>query len=136
MDKKLARALVDEALAGYPEEVCGFVLDDDTFVPVRNDHADPLHNFHMDEEAQLRIQTGIGNIAGIYHSHYNGKHDPSGTDLEFPYPEWQYFIVTVVDVFEWRIANGVATPINPNNGRPGLPNLAYPILAAPEYLRP
>lgn len=53
------------AMEKYPEEACGFILEDGSFKPVANIHEDPINYFRIsDEEFVL-----AGEVKGFLHSH-------------------------------------------------------------------
>lgn len=134
----LAYSLVTLAQEEFPLEACGFILDNASYLPLRNTHRRPLHNFEFDPDEQIAVQTKWQErITGVWHSHPHGarnRHRPSHSDLEFPYA-WRYFIVTLHDVYEWRIVDGSASPVVPSTGETGSHKLAYPILGCSAQVR-
>jgi proteasome lid subunit RPN8/RPN11 len=101
--------ILDEARAAFPRECCGLiegVRSDDTVRP-RLLHAtnnlatasdrfeiDPAEQFHLTRELR-----GTGRkIVGCYHSHPNGRAEPSLQDLEYTGEEGFIWLIAAVSV--------------------------------------
>lgn len=101
----LAGEIVDHALAGHPEEVCGLIAGRGG-EPVsvhrgRNISPTPRVTYELDHDTlalQIQFEEQGLDLWGIYHSHPNGPETPSETDeaLAF-YPAAVYVIVSLVE---------------------------------------
>lgn len=93
MRTRISRALLDELLARAAasphHEICGLLLGTDAAIqaatPTRNVSATPDRSFEIDPQAlfdQARAER-IGGMAmiGHYHSHPNGRAEPSPCDV-------------------------------------------------------
>lgn len=88
LSSEVIAGLFDEAARAAPEECCGILLGDreriTAIVPARNVHAAPRTHFEIDPAVlirALRAERGGGaSVAGFYHSHPNGRGEPSATD--------------------------------------------------------
>lgn len=96
--------IISYAQISYPNECCGFVLDNGIVQPARN-MVDTLGNlsltkknaFLIDVESWNLASTN-GKIACIYHSHTNGTPDMSSADMT--YLRWNqiyYIVVALID---------------------------------------
>jgi proteasome lid subunit RPN8/RPN11 len=89
-------------------EVCGFVLVDETVVPVTNVSSTPAKDFDMDMDEMMKVIHGPVKISAAYHTHPSGKPWPSEKDtqrVKFLYQQgcpWRYLIVTKEGVFEYE----------------------------------
>lgn len=109
MMKKLASLHPDK-------EVCGFTVTVDgieTILPVPNVHYHPKNNFAMHVQLQNIYMEGmLEQITGMYHSHNNGSHMPSKSDLaawpKFPEAaDWSYYIIVDgAEVWSWKLVDG------------------------------
>jgi proteasome lid subunit RPN8/RPN11 len=80
--------LREEATKAFPQECCGLLLGQgariERVVPAANVHPDPLRHFEIDPAALIaahRDARGGGlQVLGYYHSHPNGRAEPSATD--------------------------------------------------------
>lgn len=99
-------AVVDHALAGTPEEVCGVLGGtfgaDASAVRVAERAANaapvPEHEYAIDPAEQLALMDGLDDrgfdVVGFYHSHPNGPAGPSATDAaRATWPDRSYLIV-------------------------------------------
>jgi len=137
MPEGCARDLIDMAIAGMPSEVCGFVADDWDIIHMTNVSVDPKRGFAMDPDQMLDVLVSQSrNAFGIWHSHPSGRGYPSKEDhtIFLLYPAMRHFIVTAMNVWEWRMTDGGIRPVR-RDGSTGTEGMAYPILAAPEALR-
>ncbi len=87
--------LAQQAEAAYPRECCGLLLGKRMATgwrivrtnPMRNASSKPEQSFEFDPAEQLRAyraaEAAGWEILGHYHSHPNGRHEPSPTDLQF-----------------------------------------------------
>lgn len=130
MPADLARYLVQEAQAGAPNEVCGFILRGWHYLPITNISGNPRRTFVMEPLEMMEVLRSVAEeVLGVYHSHPGGSPRPSDTDIEaWRYPQFRYWIVTYRDAYEWRIADDRAQPVR-RDGTTGPDDMAYPLLA-------
>lgn len=103
--RPLASELVHKARESPEREICGFVLKDDTIIPIRNVSEADRH-FRMDPDEQVRVMQEHGsNIRAVYHSHPSGIMTPSWGDVRGNHPGFNCIIVTVAAIAEWVIAD-------------------------------
>lgn len=111
------------AAAGYPHEVCGLLLGDNSdgetrvvrLHAARNVRDDRPHDrFELDPRDYLAAEDAAQRLAltvvGVWHSHPDHPARPSDTDREFAWPGWSYPIVSVsaggaIDLRSWRLAD-------------------------------
>ena len=70
---KFLPAIQLQAAAHYPNECCGFIIQDQHtafMLPIRNVHENPKEGFLMPDEALMRAERK-GEIIAVYHSHPN-----------------------------------------------------------------
>jgi proteasome lid subunit RPN8/RPN11 len=80
--------LLEEATRAHPRECCGLLLGKGGRVamarPAANVHPDPERHFEIDPKALIaahRAQRAGGlDVLGYYHSHPNGRAEPSAED--------------------------------------------------------
>lgn len=105
-----AAMLARLAEAAYPAEACallvgraegdGLLLEE--IVPARNVAADPLAGFEVDPATQialrrrLREQDGPQDLIGHWHSHPNGRGEPSATDAAMVYEPALLWVISAV----------------------------------------
>lgn len=100
--------LIDHALEGSPEEVCGIlggVAEEDgsrveALHPAENAAPRPELEYYIDPEEQLSIIESIEGdgleVVGFYHSHPAGPTEPSATDVaRATWPGLSYVIVVL-----------------------------------------
>lgn len=103
--------LTKEAAQAHPQECCGLLLGQgsriEQAVPARNVHPDPLQHFEIDPKILINkhkmARDGGLQVLGYYHSHPNGRTDPSGEDIAMATragPIWA--IIAAGDVLFWR----------------------------------
>jgi proteasome lid subunit RPN8/RPN11 len=104
-------ALVKRAKLGYPNEVCGFIMNSadpgaEQFVfEVPNVHPRPEHHWRMDPGYQALAMQDEDNIFGVFHTHPHGPDGPSETDLRYMIPGLRFFVATFNGVFEYEMGN-------------------------------
>lgn len=98
-----------EAEAGYPYEICGFLLGSRESDALRVDEARPAGNARTDSAGttRYRIEPDVyravereadragSEIVGFYHSHPDAPARPSEYDLDHAWPSVAYLIVSV-----------------------------------------
>lgn len=110
MPDLVREVLMTMARESPEREICGFIMKDWAIRIVEND-ADEGKNFNMEHKSLLQVyRNEYDNILGIYHSHWNGREEPSDKDIAIAPPQWRYWIVTFDSVTEWSIANGECKP--------------------------
>lgn len=115
------------ALAAYPGECCGLLVGRTTadgiivtrIVPAANLRPEP-DRFELDPAVHLRLQRALRGTAervvGHYHSHPNGRAEPSATDLAAAHdPDLVWLIAgcdgAKVELAAFRLAGGAFAPI-------------------------
>ena len=119
------RAIVTHARRDRPRECCGFLVGSGRRVR----HAVPMPNvapgetrYRVDDRAHIELRKLLRQFApplgivGVYHSHPNGRAEPSPSDVaEAMYPEWIHVIVGLgggaARVRAFRIARGRVRPV-------------------------
>lgn len=100
--------LVRRAIQAAPFEACGFILENDEIVEIRNVSLAPMRAFKMDmAQATEKLRDRVEFITGIWHTHPRGTSEPSHTDLDAIklgaiQRNWDYFIVTSAGVFQYE----------------------------------
>lgn len=93
--------LMEAARHNAGKEICGFILKGWRFLPMRN-VSEVEGEFAMDDEELLAVYRAFdGQIEGVYHSHPNGRREPSNVDIEYAPQGMRYWIVTSTAVIEW-----------------------------------
>ncbi|WP_374531181.1 Mov34/MPN/PAD-1 family protein [Novosphingobium sp.] len=80
--------LIEEATRAHPREACGLLLGQgdmiETALPCANVHPQPERHFEIDPAALIAAhraaRAGGPEVLGYYHSHPNGRAEPSVTD--------------------------------------------------------
>jgi proteasome lid subunit RPN8/RPN11 len=133
MPQVAGRRLVLAAHEGAPNEICGFILRDWTYMPVDNVSPNPGGSYEMDDERQLFLMSTFrGMIIGVYHSHPGGSQSPSRHDVEtmLIFPEFRHWIVTYNNVYEWKMESYRDGPQSVRrDGTIGRSGLAHAVLA-------
>jgi proteasome lid subunit RPN8/RPN11 len=100
--------LINHMLEQAPREACGFIVpidyrkDDLRILRVENVSKEPNVTFKMDPAHSRRIQT-CEHVIAVWHSHPHGPNKPSEPDRVWKPPnDWQYLLVTIEGVSEWR----------------------------------
>jgi proteasome lid subunit RPN8/RPN11 len=100
-----------ESINAFPEEACGILLGRngriDAVQPARNVHPTPRTHFEIDPRALIdahrSARQGGPEILGYYHSHPQGRAEPSATDrAQASGDERVWAIVAGNDVTFWR----------------------------------
>jgi len=85
------------------EESCGLLAGRDGVITrifeAKNAASDPARNYEIAPQELFRLMREIRaaklELLGIYHSHPNGKNEPSARDIELAYyPDTAYFIIS------------------------------------------
>lgn len=114
-------ALRAHCAGAAPEEACGLLIGADGAIaraePAENVSGDRLRRFEVDPRLLLRLHRelrgGREAVLGVYHSHPQGRPEPSATDLSLALdPELVWLIVGADGAARaWRIADGQAQEI-------------------------
>lgn len=90
----------------YPEEACGLLLGRSQehvveALPMANQAEDRRRAYLIDPEDYLRNEYHAEDrgfrIIGVWHTHPDGKPEPSVTDTRMAWPDWHYLIAAVQD---------------------------------------
>lgn len=92
---ELVEALLAEASSAMPREACGLLFGSagriDCHRPTANVHSAPETRFEIDPQALVdahrAMRSGGPRLAGYYHSHPQGRPEPSATDRAMAYPD-------------------------------------------------
>jgi proteasome lid subunit RPN8/RPN11 len=104
---QICKQNIDEMLADArclaSQECCGLLAGNDGLIsmglPATNAASDPAKNYEIAPKELFRLMREIRaaklELLGIYHSHPNGKNEPSARDIELAYyPDTPYFILS------------------------------------------
>lgn len=117
-NKKIEQDAKRDAAARFPNEACGFVIDDE-YVPCENVSEIPEADFKIDPELYLTYQKTTGGIQAVVHSHNEHPH-ASQMDMQYQIASGvPWGLVNVVkgvpnEMFWW----GDQLPIQDYEGRP------------------
>ena len=101
--------LVEEAAAAHPRECCGLLLGQGARVreirPAANLHAQPERHFEIDParliQAHREARSGGLQVLGYYHSHPNGRAQPSATDRACASGDGRIWAIVAGDAVTW-----------------------------------
>ncbi len=101
--RAIAAAIIDQARAGKPEEICGVLrgrgLQAFEAIAVANVAEDRINNYEVDPKAlllQFEFEETGDELMGVYHSHPISEAYPSATDAwNANYPDALYFICSL-----------------------------------------
>jgi desampylase len=103
--------LREEATKAYPQECCGLLLGQgariECAVPAANVHPDPERHFEIDPAALITAhraaRSGGAQVLGYYHSHPNGRAEPSAEDIAMAEQAGRIWaIIASGNVLLWR----------------------------------
>ncbi|MBI3676589.1 MAG: M67 family metallopeptidase [Proteobacteria bacterium] len=108
MAASLREQIAREARAAFPGECCGLIEGDCDGVRIRVTAVHPTRNlakendrFEIDPIEQFALLRAArargGEIVGCYHSHPNGRVEPSARDLENAAEEGFLWVIAAVD---------------------------------------
>ena len=88
LSSDLVERLLREAEQAHPRECCGILLGEGRRItairPAANVHPEPRRHFEIDPQvlvdAHRGARSGGPQVLGYYHSHPNGRAEPSATD--------------------------------------------------------
>ncbi|MGY0709766.1 Mov34/MPN/PAD-1 family protein [Azospirillum argentinense] len=109
-------AMQAHAIAAFPEESCGMVVDN-AYRPLVNTHPDPTRHFHIADADYLTHADGL---QAVVHSHPMGPLHPSGDDMRGQLATgvpWA-IIPTDGEAAGAPIVWGAGAPVPPLIGRP------------------
>lgn len=113
--------LREEATKAHPRECCGLLLGRglliERAVPCRNVHPDPERHFEIDPvsliAAHRTARSGGAQVLGYYHSHPNGRAEPSDEDRASAERAGRIWaIIAAGDVLFWQDANERFEPLS------------------------
>lgn len=118
------------ALKAWPDEACGLLAGRGqvvtTIIPLPNVAADPKRSYRIADRALIETLRDIEQksqaLIAFYHSHPNGSHVPSPTDVrQAHYPDALYVIVGLrnresPEVGAWSIRGGEVKPVDIQTG--------------------
>ena len=99
------QSLIDHARQNPRVECCGFLAGRDGIIscafPAENIAANPATSYEVATKEIVRAMREIRaaglEMSGIYHSHPNGRGEPSETDIAtVGYPDVAYFIISLL----------------------------------------
>jgi proteasome lid subunit RPN8/RPN11 len=103
LNAEIVAQIVEHALSGYPDEVCGLVAGRGGVAtaayPGRNISPTPSDTYELDHDTLARMidfeDAGL-ELTAIYHSHPRGPETPSPTDVALAfYPATVYLIISL-----------------------------------------
>jgi proteasome lid subunit RPN8/RPN11 len=103
MTASVLRQLLDHARQDPRVECCGFLAGSEGIItraiPAENIAANPATGYEVATKEIVRLMREIRaaslEMSGIYHSHPNGRGEPSETDIAtVGYPDVAYFIIS------------------------------------------
>lgn len=131
----IREAMIAEARAAYPNEMCGLIIGDGPageggralrFEPARNKAASP-YRYEIDPDDLLRLTIATDEADevfwGIVHSHTHSPAVPSPTDVGLAfYPDSLYLLVSLAEdqadpatgqpgIRAWRIVDGAVDEV-------------------------
>ncbi len=101
--KQVSVQLVEQARRNPARECCGLLAGRDGVIvraiPAVNAASDPKNSYEVAPEELFRLMREMRaaglELLGIYHSHPNGRNEPSSSDIERAYyPDAAYFIIS------------------------------------------
>ena len=119
--------LLEDANEAHPHECCGLLLGQGGAVqrvqPAANVHPDPASHFEIDPAALIAAhraaRAGGQQVLGYYHSHPNGRAEPSTTDRAQASGDGRIWaIIAAGEVSWWRDAASGFEPL-PTRVAPG-----------------
>jgi desampylase len=104
ISSELSAILLSEAQKAHPAECCGLLIGQGDkltrIVPAANISETPHTHFEIDPAvliaAEKAVRAGQGSgeaVLGYYHSHPNGKTEPSQTDAAMAAPDGRYWVI-------------------------------------------
>ncbi len=119
ISSELRAQLLAEAAALPDEEVCGLLFDEgDGLLTARgtvNDAHDRRASFEIAADALIAAhkaaREGGPRVVGCYHSHPNGRREPSARDTEMARDGDLWLIIAGGDITAWRAGQGGFGPI-------------------------
>ncbi|MBX7496807.1 M67 family metallopeptidase [Qipengyuania sp. 6B39] len=124
MTLEVSSAVIDSLLAAatraHPLECCGILLGTDRTIsasePAANVHPQPATQFEIDPQvlidAHRVARKGGPQVVGYYHSHPNGRSEPSATDAAMAARDGMVWaIVAAGRVSFWRFGDAGFDPL-------------------------
>lgn len=82
LHEAVVRAIQEHAVEAFPHESCGVILDDGTYMRMRNVAEEPERHAQFPHDELLELLSS-GRLRAVVHSHPNGPNCPSGQDMRF-----------------------------------------------------
>ena len=130
LPRQIHTAMVEHARAELPNECCGLLAGPPGSIAriyrATNAASNPATSYEIAPQELFSLMreiraAGLG-LTGIYHSHPNGKNEPSPRDIEFAYyPDTAYVIISPLagaprPVRAFSIREGRATELRVETG--------------------
>ena len=101
--------LLEQAARAHPRECCGVLLGQGARVervqPTTNVHASPHDHFEIDPQALIAAhrtaRSGGLRVLGYYHSHPNGRAQPSPTDKVLASGDGRIWAIVAAGAVSW-----------------------------------
>ena len=101
--------LLEEAARAHPRECCGLLLGQgaqvDAAMPAANVHSSPHDHFEIDPQtlicAHRAARSGGPQVLGYYHSHPNGRAEPSPTDRAAASGDGRIWAIIAAGTVSW-----------------------------------
>lgn len=115
LSSALHAQLLTHAAAAHPAECCGLLFGDDSVIthikPAANVSATPESAFEIDPAALIAaeraMRQGGARLIGHYHSHPNGRAEPSPCDAASAAPDGRlWLIIAAGQITAWRATTG------------------------------
>ncbi len=127
IQKQIIDELIAHARRAPLEECCGLLAGLDGVITrsfaATNAASDRAKNYEIAPKELFRLMREIRaaklELLGIYHSHPNGKNEPSARDIELAYyPGTPYFILSPLPPSPGDVASRPVRAFSIRNGRP------------------
>ena len=101
--------LLEEAARAHPRECCGLLLGKgarvEQVVPAINVHSSPRNHFEIDPQtlisAHRATRSGGPQVLGYYHSHPNGRAEPSPSDRAAASGDGRIWAIVAAGTVTW-----------------------------------
>lgn len=120
VSSEVMEVLLRQAGAAHPRECCGILLGEGnriaTAIPAANVHPTPESHFEVDPQALVdahrHARSGGPQVVGYYHSHPDGRAEPSATDRVMAANDGSVWaIVGGAEVGFWRLGEDGFVPL-------------------------
>jgi len=121
--RDVMEAIRADAVARFPHESCGLVIEGEGYVPLPNVAADPAADFDMGATGAAFI--AAGGVLALVHSHVNGRDHPSAEDVRQQIASGIPWGLVVTD------GEGASEPVFWGDGIPEVPLVGRPFRWGP-----